>query len=55
MSDIALTVNVLALRGGGCRFAWIGSIKEVRGIVALVLAAFCSAGIIVGHFVDQAG
>ncbi|HDJ2756812.1 TPA: transporter, partial [Salmonella bongori] len=51
MSDIALTVSVLALVA--VVGLWIGNIK-VRG-VGLGIGGVLFGGIIVGHFVDQAG
>ena len=51
MSDIALTVSVLALVA--VVGLWIGNIK-VRG-VGFGIGGVLFGGIIVGHFVDQAG
>lgn len=48
MSEIALTVSVLALVG-----LWIGNVK-IRG-VGFGIGGVLFGGIIVGHFVDQAG
>lgn len=51
MSDIALTVSVLALVA--VVGLWIGNIK-IRG-VGFGIGGVLFGGIIVGHFVDQAG
>jgi putative transport protein len=51
MSDIALTVSVLALVA--VVGLWIGNVK-VRG-VGFGIGGVLFGGIIVGHFVDQAG
>lgn len=51
MSDIALTVSVLALVA--VVGLWIGNIK-IRGI-GFGIGGVLFGGIIVGHFVDQAG
>ncbi len=51
MSDIALTVSVLALVA--VVGLWIGNIK-VR-VVGAGIGGVLFGGIIVGHFVDQAG
>ncbi|WP_434582407.1 putative transporter [Klebsiella sp. B345] len=51
MSDIALTVSVLALVA--VVGLWIGSVK-IRG-VGFGIGGVLFGGIIVGHFVDQAG
>ena len=51
MSEIALTVSVLAL-GAGVGL-WIGNVK-IRG-VGFGIGGVLFGGIIVGHFVDQAG
>ena len=48
MSDIALTVSVFAVVG-----LWIGNVK-IRG-VGFGIGGVLFGGIIVGHFVDQAG
>ncbi|HID4041659.1 TPA: putative transporter [Klebsiella pneumoniae] len=48
MSEIALTVSVLAVVG-----LWIGNVK-IRG-VGFGIGGVLFGGIIVGHFVDQAG
>ncbi|VTN02532.1 putative transporter [Raoultella ornithinolytica] len=51
MSDIALTVSVLALVA--VVGLWIGNVK-IRG-VGFGIGGVLFGGIIVGHFVDQAG
>ena len=51
MSEIALTVSVLALVAGVG--LWIGNVK-IRG-VGFGIGGVLFGGIIVGHFVDQAG
>ncbi|HCB0323822.1 TPA: putative transporter [Klebsiella pneumoniae] len=51
MSEIALTVSVLALVA--VVGLWIGNVK-IRG-VGFVIGGVLFGGIIVGHFVDQAG
>lgn len=51
MSEIALTVSVLALVA--VVGLWIGNVK-IRG-VGFGIGGVLFGGIIVGHFVDQAG
>lgn len=52
MSEIALTVSVLALVA--VVGLWIGNVKSLRG-VGFGIGGVLFGGIIVGHFVDQAG
>ena len=53
MSEIALTVSVLALALVAVVGLWIGNVK-IRG-VGFGIGGVLFGGIIVGHFVDQAG